>query len=167
MDKVVYDTVRDLKSYYTMLRGGLAISFCWCYFLVSWLERIEGRRVDNRDTPKCETDVNEPWKLYGAGESSKPRRRAKSWVRLFERSHCYWAIFQHKRGRIVAFHSWFQVASQRSQSVEWRVPAQPSGDPDPLHTEESWSWNLFSHGPHSARVFVEFVFLWQAGGKSL
>ena len=150
-----------------MLRGGLAISFCWCYLMVSWLVSVEGWRIDNRNTPECETDVNEPWKLYGASESSKPRRRAKSWVRLIERSHCHWAIFQHKRGGFVAFDSWFQVASQRPQSVERCVPAQPSGDPDSLHTEESWGWNILSHGSYSARIFVEFVFLWKAGGKSL
>lgn len=27
MDKVIYDNARDLRSYYTMLRGSLAISF--------------------------------------------------------------------------------------------------------------------------------------------
>ena len=28
MNDVIYDNARDLKSYYTLLRGSLAISFC-------------------------------------------------------------------------------------------------------------------------------------------
>ena len=38
MDKVVYDTTRDLKSYYTLLRGSLAISFIILY-LISFTDK--------------------------------------------------------------------------------------------------------------------------------